>query len=286
MFITDPWTIEQIKAQRAETGTDKHDEVWDGVYIVSPLANNEHQRLVSRLTTMFQAVVDNGRLGEAFAGVNVSDRIDDWKQNYREPDVAVFLEGTTARDMDTHWLGGPDFAIEILSPSDRGREKLDFYARVNVRELLVIDRDPWRLELYRITRRRLRSVGTSAPKEGEALPRRGSSPWSFRLVADRPRPTIEVVQHRWPGAGRRSERGLSGGPAEEHSDDEHARADGRRDRRRRERADRRDAEHRAEPGDRRGRQGGRTATREPVAIAETIRISPCRADAVARDEPS
>ena len=43
----------------------------------------------------FHAVVDAGGLGEAFPGVNVSDRSDDWTQNYREPDVAVFLEGTT-----------------------------------------------------------------------------------------------------------------------------------------------------------------------------------------------
>jgi Uma2 family endonuclease len=199
MLITDPATIDEIKAQRAESGSDQHDEVWDGVYVVSPLPNNEHQRLVLRLSAIFLEVVASDRLGEAFAGVNVSDRRAGWKENYRQPDVAVFLEGTTARDMKTHWLGGPDFAVEILSKGDRAREKLDFYAKVHVRELLLIDRSPWRLELYRLTRRRLRPSGTSTAKAGEIL---GSKalPLSFRLVAARPRPTIEVVHadgRRW-----------------------------------------------------------------------------------------
>ena len=79
-----------------------------------------------------------------------SDRADDWQQNYRVPDVLVFLKGTTAENRHTHWFGGPDFAIEIISPGDRTLEKLDFYARVNTRELLVIDRDPWQLTLYRL----------------------------------------------------------------------------------------------------------------------------------------
>jgi hypothetical protein len=53
-------------------------------------------------------------------------------------------------DCATHWFGGPELAIEIVSPGDRTLEKLDFYARVGTQELLVIDRDPWQLTLYRV----------------------------------------------------------------------------------------------------------------------------------------
>ena len=59
-----------------------------------------------------------------FPGCNVSDRPKRWKKNYRCPDVAVFLPGNPAEDRETHWFGGPDFAVEILSPYDRSREKL------------------------------------------------------------------------------------------------------------------------------------------------------------------
>lgn len=199
MFITDPTTIDRIKARRAESGADRHDEVWDGVYVVSPLANNEHQKLVLRLAAMFQDVVDGDGLGQAFPGANVSDREDDWTQNYREPDVAVFLEGTTARDMDTYWLGGPDFAIEILSPNDTARDKLDFYARVNVRELLIVDRSPWQLEIYRLAGARLELVGTSTLDMSDPLLSE-VVPLIFRLVPDEPRPSIDVAHRdgrRW-----------------------------------------------------------------------------------------
>jgi Uma2 family endonuclease len=199
MFITDPWTIEEIKARRAQTGADQHDEVWDGVYIVSPLANNEHQDLVSRLTGILFAALDEGRLGSTFAGVNVSDRADDWTVNYREPDVAVFLQGTTALNKGTYWLGGPDLVVEILSENDHGREKLAFYAKVGVRELLIVDRDPWRLELYRPRRRKLTMVGASTRKAGEPLASK-VLPLTFRLLVRKPRPMIEVVHadgRRW-----------------------------------------------------------------------------------------
>ena len=39
--------------------------------------------------------------------------------------------------------------MEIVSKGDRTLEKLDFYAAVDTKELLVIDRDPWQLSLYR-----------------------------------------------------------------------------------------------------------------------------------------
>jgi Uma2 family endonuclease len=63
------------------------------------------------------------------------------------PDVVVALAGGQAKDCGTHWCSGPDFVVEIRSPSEDPRDKLDFYAAVGTREVLVIDRDPWALEL-------------------------------------------------------------------------------------------------------------------------------------------
>ena len=48
------------------------------------------------------------------------------------------------------WLGGPDLAIEIMSPGEQIAEKIDLYSRFATRELEVIDRDPWALTLYRL----------------------------------------------------------------------------------------------------------------------------------------
>jgi Uma2 family endonuclease len=111
----------------------------------------------------------------------------------------VFLSGTSARDLETHWLGGPDFAIEILSPDDRARDKLDFYGKVGVRELLVIDRAPWGLELYSPENGVMQLAGVSRPGSLDVLTSR-VIPFSFRLVVSDARYEVEVIHsdgRRW-----------------------------------------------------------------------------------------
>ena len=116
------------------------------------------------------------------------------KHNYRSPDVVVFLNDTKAENCDTHWFGGPDFAVEIVSPGDRSREKFEFYANVGVRELLLIDREPWRLELFRLQEGKLVEVGRSTVKEPRQLASE-VAPLDLRLVPGEQRPQIEVVHH-------------------------------------------------------------------------------------------
>lgn len=190
--INDPILAEKLIAERRETGADRYDEVWEGVYMLAPLANNEHQNLVTALSHVLSGVISDKGLGQVFAGINVSDRPDDWTKNYRCPDVAVFLNDTQAENHDTYWYGGPDFAVEIVSPHDRAREKLDFYAKVNTRELLIVDRDPWVLELYRLQERKLVLVGTSTLEGSEVLTSE-VVPLSLELVPGEKRPQIEIL---------------------------------------------------------------------------------------------
>jgi Uma2 family endonuclease len=161
---------------------------------MSPLPNIEHQLLVGMLTMAFQEVLNESNLGIAFPGINVSDRETDWVNNYRCPDVAVFLHGSPARDLDTHWCGGPDFAVEIVSRDDRSREKLAFYAQVGVRELLIVDRDPWMLELYRLESGELHLCGSSTVDSAVQL-QSTVLPLNFRLVRGEKRPQMEIA-HR------------------------------------------------------------------------------------------
>jgi hypothetical protein len=82
--------------------------------------------------------------------------------------------------------------VEIVSPFDKTREKLDFYSRLGTRELLIVDRDPWRLELYRQQAGTLAMVQKIAPGdtafiESEVLPLR------LHLVAGQSRPIIEII---------------------------------------------------------------------------------------------
>jgi Uma2 family endonuclease len=168
--------------------------VWEGVYMMVPLANNEHQNLQSRLAAAIQNAVGWDEPAQVDSGANVSDREDDWTFNYRIPDVVVVFPGGAARDCGTHWCGGPDFCVEIASTGDRSRDKLDFYAQLGVRELLLIDRNPWTLEMYRLAGGRLDLVGRSDLSTQDTLAS-AVVPTSFRLVPGTPRPKIEVT-HR------------------------------------------------------------------------------------------
>src|ERR671912_1879607 len=98
LIVTDPRDQERLIAERQASGADRFDEVWEGTYVMAPLANDEHQDLQAKLIAIFQTVV--GWDGEGFVrgGVNVSDRDDGWQHNYRCPDVVVFMKGTSARN--------------------------------------------------------------------------------------------------------------------------------------------------------------------------------------------
>jgi len=194
LMVLDPTQEARLKAERQASGADRYDEVWEGVYMMAPLANNEHQELQFELGAAIRSAVGRNAGVRILAGANVSDRDEGWEHNYRCPDVVVVYPGGAARDCGTHWSGGPDFCVEITSPGDRSRDKIDFYSRIGVRELLVIDRSPWMLEMYRLDAGRLEPAGRSKPGAVDVVTSQ-VVPVSFRLVPGAPRPRIEVV-HR------------------------------------------------------------------------------------------
>jgi Uma2 family endonuclease len=190
---TDEVLTEEDMESRRLRGVDKYDEVWDGVIHVSPLANDNHQEIVGELYGILRTVIGMPRLGKVRPGTNLSDRDKGWRRNFRVPDVAVFLNGTKAKNCGTHWMGGPDFAVEIRSPGDETLLKLPFYEHVGTRELLVVDRDPWSLVLYRLGVNGLVPAGRSDLDAPEVI-RSEVVPLAFRLVVgdEGDRPAIEV----------------------------------------------------------------------------------------------
>ena len=190
MLLPDETYLDWVLEDRRERGIDDHDEVWDGVYVVMPIANNEHQIIGGRLSLAYGFVTDFDHGDRCLPGANVSDREVDWTKNYRAPDFLIYLAGNRAENRSSHWLGGPDLAVEVVSPNDRSRDKLDFYASVGTRELVVLDRDPWRVEVYRLLDGRLCPAET-ASKTGESV-RTTTVPAEWHLVSLDGSPHVEI----------------------------------------------------------------------------------------------
>jgi Uma2 family endonuclease len=201
VFVCDREERARLIARRRHTGADRFDEVWDGVYVMSPQANDEHQDIATKLGTVLTIVMMWSGLGLVrIGGVNISDRIMRWKRNFRCPDIAVFLTACQAVNHETHWFGGPDFGVEIVSKGDRSRKKFGFYAKVGTRELLIVDRYPWALELYVLKGKQLELAGRSTVDDPQTL-QSTVLPLRFRLIAGDARPQIEVTRsdgsERW-----------------------------------------------------------------------------------------
>ncbi len=191
LLLTNRDKVRRIIQRRRRLGLDRKDEVWNGRYVIMPDPDNVHQDLVGELYFLLTLVITRVGLGRAYPGGNISDREDKWTSNYRVPDVTVFLNDNPAENRHTHWLGGPDLAVEVVSDNDKSRKKLDFYASVGTRELIIVDRAPWQLELFRLTDGELVSVGKSSVADGNVLASE-VVPLSFRLIAGATRPQIEA----------------------------------------------------------------------------------------------
>jgi len=75
-LIIDADLEQRLLEQRRAWGADRYDEVWEGIYVMSPMPNNEHQGFVGALSAVYQVVVGWNKEGEVFPGANISDQED------------------------------------------------------------------------------------------------------------------------------------------------------------------------------------------------------------------
>jgi len=196
LMILDPGLEERLIEERRAWGADKYDEVWEGVYVMAPLPDNEHQEIAARLIRILDQTLGDADSAQVRPGVNLASfNIEDWKQDFRAPDVAVFRKDTEARDCDSHWRGPADLLVEITSKGDRTRQKIPFYSRIGVVELLIVERQGWTLELYRHDGEELKQVGASSLEKPDVL-RSERSSLTFQLVPGPKRPRIRVTDSR------------------------------------------------------------------------------------------
>lgn len=146
-----------ITAWRKRTGADRWDEVWEGVLHMNPAPSVAHMRLQGDLFRTLDAHVRKHGLGQLFLTLNVAGP-GQWPDNFRIPDILLVAPDQTSNLVDTHFEGGPRIVVELRSPDDETYEKLDFYARIGVSEVLVIDVATKRVEVFAKTGERMAIV--------------------------------------------------------------------------------------------------------------------------------
>jgi Uma2 family endonuclease len=154
--------VEAMLAERRRLGLDVRDEMWGGVlhmvpppgdahgefslefvFVVGPIA--KRRGLVPRMETGLFRAADDYRVPD---------------QLYRRPDQG-----------SDRGAEGAELVVEVRSPRDETYDKIDFYSRVGVREMLVAHPEERRIELFRAVGGRLVPVqpGPDGAVESEVV---------------------------------------------------------------------------------------------------------------------
>lgn len=126
--------------RRQALGQDRHDEVWEGVYHVSPLAHGRHGDLQAQLTVLLYPRARRAGL-RPVGEVNVGPS----RHDFRVPDLTIIR----GRDLVVYFPTAA-IVVEVVSPGDESYKKFDFYFARGVDEVLVVD--PLRLTVEWYTR--------------------------------------------------------------------------------------------------------------------------------------
>jgi hypothetical protein len=119
--------------ERHRLDLDRHDEMWEGVLHVVPPASSDHNRLGAHLMTFLLPLAPHL---EGFFECGIFDPDVEEMTSYRVADLAFARpEHVTRRGVE----GRAALLVEILWPGDESYEKLGFYRRVGVEELLYVD---------------------------------------------------------------------------------------------------------------------------------------------------
>ncbi len=124
-----PAGFEELLERRRELGQDLLDEVWEGVYVMNPAPSEGHADVAQQLAELLGPAARAAGLWPRMSIFNLGEPDD-----YRVPDGGLLRERLNRVRVPTAAL-----VIEIVSPDDDTWNKMPFYARRGVDELLIVD---------------------------------------------------------------------------------------------------------------------------------------------------
>jgi Uma2 family endonuclease len=128
--------------ERRARGADRWDEMWEGELHIVPPPSEQHQAIGTALIVALTPVAAVRGLVARYETGLFRPGVDD---DYKVPDqVYARPELRSQRGIE----GGASLVVEILSPNDETYQKLDWYAGVGVGEVLVVDPETRRVELF------------------------------------------------------------------------------------------------------------------------------------------
>ena len=130
-------------------GTDHGCELVKG-RLIRMSVGPDHGRIVVGFASMLHQHVKSRRLGDVMTEVGFTLEFD--PDTVRAPDIAFIRQERTTRGHRGFLNGGPDLAVEVLSPDDRPgeiREKVDEYLAHGVFGVVVVDPDDRTVAVHR-----------------------------------------------------------------------------------------------------------------------------------------
>ena len=125
-----PPELEQLLERRRMAGIDRLDEVWEGVLHMIPAPSGEHAVIATQLARLLGPLADDAGLVVTMHEFNLGDG----EHDFRVPD------GGLHREMPRGvWHPTAALVVEIVSPGDETWDKLPFYGKHGVDELLIVD---------------------------------------------------------------------------------------------------------------------------------------------------
>jgi Uma2 family endonuclease len=130
-LVLDPATagLDEVLERRRRSGLDRLDEVWEGVLHLVPAPRGEHAYVAQQLAVILASPARDAGLVPAIGAFNLGES----EQDYRVPDGGVHRQRPHGV-----WLATAAIVVEIVSPGDESWEKLPFYARQRVDEVLIV----------------------------------------------------------------------------------------------------------------------------------------------------